>query len=407
MTNPAGSDTEEKTGYITVTAVPPDPPVVDFNADKRSGIAPLVVHFTDTSSNDPTSWSWSFGDGDNSTAQNPNHTYTAPGTYSVALTATNAGGSGTNERLGYIVVSAPLPDPPVVNFIGDNRSGPAPLVVHFTDGSNNDPTAWAWDFENDGIVDSTEQNPTHTYSAPGTYAVNLTASNAGGNGNRLKGNYIQVTAPANHDPVVDFSADSRVGTTPFTVQFTDLTMTDPTVWAWDFQNDGTIDSALQNPAYTYTLPGTYQVKLTATNASGTASRLKADFITVNPPPQGPVANFTATPRSGDAPLAVRFTDTSSGIPTGWSWTFGDGGTSSEADPFHTYSIAGNYTVGLTVTNENGSDSETKSGFISIYQPPQGPIADFSATPLSGDAPLTIQFTDTSSGKPDRVVMDVR
>jgi PKD repeat protein len=83
---------------------------------------------------------------------------------------------------------------PVVNFIGDNRTGDAPLHVHFTDQSTNTPTAWAWDFQNDGIIDSNDQNPSFTYTSTGTFQVNLTATNAVGSKSRLKANYITVNA---------------------------------------------------------------------------------------------------------------------------------------------------------------------------------------------------------------------
>ncbi len=246
-------------------------PVAEFNANITSGTSPLSVQFTDMSAGSPTAWSWSFGDGYTSAEQSPVHTYSSEGSYQVNLTVSNEVGTDTREKEGYITVTSTLPKPPLVNFIGDNRTGPAPLTVHFTDQSTNTPTTWAWDFENDGIIDSTEQNPTHTYTTAGTYQVNLTASNAGGSANRLKGNYIQVMSEGNSNPVVDFSADSRDGTAPFTVQFTDLSVTAPTAWAWDFENDGVIDSTLQNPAHIYTIPGTYQVNLFVTNASGTAN----------------------------------------------------------------------------------------------------------------------------------------
>ena len=79
-------------------------------------------------------------------------------------------------------------------------------------------------------------------------------------------------------------------------------------------------------------------------------------------PVPPVANFTGNPTSGSAPLTVAFTDTSSGSPTSWSWTFGDGGTSTAHNPSHVYA-AGTYTVSLTATNAYGSDSETKTNYI--------------------------------------------
>jgi len=86
-------------------------------------------------------------------------------------------------------------------------------------------------------------------------------------------------------------------------------------------------------------------------------------------PVPPVANFTGNPTSGYAPLAVAFTDTSTGSPTSWSWTFGDGGNSAAHNPSHTYNNVNSYTVGLTATNAQGSDTETKPNYITVSQQP--------------------------------------
>jgi PKD repeat protein len=86
---------------------PPAPPVADFTGTPTSGTAPVTVAFTDASSGTPTSWSWNFGDGTSASSQNPTHTYASPGTYTVSLTATNAGGSNTKTLAGYITVAAP------------------------------------------------------------------------------------------------------------------------------------------------------------------------------------------------------------------------------------------------------------------------------------------------------------
>jgi PKD repeat protein len=115
----------------------------------------------------------------------------------------------------------------------------------------------------------------------------------------------------------------------------------------------------------------------------------------------PVAAFAGTPTSGDYPLNVVFTDQSSNAPTSWAWTFGDGGTSTAQNPSHTYTAAGNYTVALTATNGDGSDVETKTGYIVVTEPatPTPPVAAFAGTPTSGDYPLAVQFTDQSSNAP--------
>ncbi len=89
--------------------------------------------FTDSSTNTPTAWSWTFGDSNSSTVQNPSHTYAAVGTYTVALTATNAYGNNTNTKSNYITVG----NPPVANFSGTPTIGAPTLAVTFTDSSTN------------------------------------------------------------------------------------------------------------------------------------------------------------------------------------------------------------------------------------------------------------------------------
>jgi len=92
-----------------------------------------------------------------------------------------------------------------------------------------------------------------------------------------------------------------------------------------------------------------------------------------PPPPGPVASFSGTPTSGTAPLTVAFSDSSTGSPTSWTWTFGDGGTSTAQNPSHTYSATGTYTVSLTVANTAGSNTLTRTGYISVGSSSGGQI----------------------------------
>ena len=189
--NAGGPNSLTKTNYITVNpAPPPPPPVAAFSADVTSGTAPLAVTFSDQSTGAPTSWSWTFGDGGTSTVQSPVHSYAAAGTYSVTLTASNAGGPNSLTKTNYITVSSAPPPPPVAAFSANVTSGPAPLAVTFTDQSTGAPTAWSWTF-GDGAT-STVQSPGHTYAAAGTYGVTLTASNAGGPNSLTKTNYITV-----------------------------------------------------------------------------------------------------------------------------------------------------------------------------------------------------------------------
>jgi PKD repeat protein len=166
-----------------------------------------------------------------------------------------------------------------VDFVASPTSGTSPLTVNFTDISTNAPTSWAWDFDNNGSTDSTSQNTSTTYTT-GIYSVKLTATSGGVSESVTKPFYITVIIPP---PVVNFTASPTLGAAPLTVNFTDLTTNSPTSWAWDFTNNGSTDSTSQNPSTTYSLPGTYSVKLTATNAVGTGTLTKTSYITATHP----------------------------------------------------------------------------------------------------------------------------
>ncbi len=196
-------------------------------------------------------------------------------------------------------------------------------------------------------------------------------------------------------PVADFTGNPTSGTAPLTVNFTDQSTNSPTSWSWDFGDSNT--STAQNPSHEYTSVGTYTVSLTATNSAGSDTATKNDYISVTSGVQPPVADFTGSPTSGAAPLTVNFTDQSTNNPTSWSWDFGDSNTSTAQNPSHEYTSVGTYTVSLTATNSGGSDTETKTDYISVSEP--APVADFTGSPTSGTAPLTVNFTDQSTNNP--------
>jgi PKD repeat protein len=129
-----------------------------------------------------------------------------------------------------------------------------------------------------------------------------------------------------------------------------------------------------------------------------AGRINAYNAVNTGPPPPPVAQFSGSPTSGTVPLTVNFTDLSTGSVTSWSWTFGDGGTSTVQNPSHQYTSTGTFTVSLTVTGPGGSDGETKNNYITV-NPCIAPTANFVGSPTSGYAPLTVNFTDQSSGSP--------
>jgi PKD repeat protein len=116
----------------------------------------------------------------------------------------------------------------------------------------------------------------------------------------------------------------------------------------------------------------------------------------------PIADFYSNVTSGDAPLTVAFTDVNTGISNSWIWTFGDGYASDIRNPTHTYSTAGTYTVKLTVKNNlDVTNTNIKTNYITVNGATNAPFAHFTSNNTYGSAPLSVSFTDTSSGSPTR------
>lgn len=335
-------------------------PVANFTAQPVKGLPPLAVQFNDTSTGSPTTWSWLLGDGNTSSEQNPAHTYMSPGNYTVNLTVSNVDGSSTIGRFEYIQVGVPL----ITDFIANVTSGLIPLTVNFTDMTNDTPIAWNWSF-GDGSWNNTAQNVTYTYTTAGYYNVSLNATNDYGSNSTTKYQYIV----AGDIPAANFTGSPLNGTAPLPVNFLDNSTSIPAAlnWTWDF-GDGntTVLTTGGDIGHTYTSEGNWTVNLTVWNMYGSNTSSLFEYISVG---EVPVANFTGTPVSGAEPLVVNFTDFSTGTPTLWNWSFGDGNTTSYTTNTtfnHTYSNSGNYTVDLTVSNLYGSNMMERFRYITVY-----------------------------------------
>jgi parallel beta-helix repeat protein len=194
------SITPDNIDYLPLL-LPQGKPIGHFITNVTSGSEPLAVAFNDTSPNLPASWNWSFTNvtGNNtqvwfSTEQNTVHTF-GVGNYSIALNASNSAGYNLSTQVTFINVTA-TPIFPVANFTANVTIGIAPLAVKFTDASmSTGISAWKWDFNNDGMVDSTIQSPEYTYSNAGMYTVNLTVTGTAGSDSEVKTNYIIVIVP--------------------------------------------------------------------------------------------------------------------------------------------------------------------------------------------------------------------
>jgi beta propeller repeat protein len=360
--NAAGSANITKPAYITVV----EPPIASFQADTLNGTAPFTVRFSDTSTGDVKAWSWRFGDGGTSSAQNPEHTYLAAGTYTVSLEVENPAGSDTETKSGYIT----LIGRPLAAFTVNATVGTAPLAVGFADASAGDPASWSWVFGDGGS--SADRNPVHEYQAPGTYTVSLTVANDAGENTTVRAGYITVLEPL----TADFTANVTRGAAPLAVGFADASVGKPASWFWDFGDKKT--STLPDPVHVFEEPGTYTVSLTISEGGNNSTKV-LQIRAFGPP----AAGFSAVPLNGTAPLTVTFTDTSAGEPSSWLWDFGDGATSTDRHPSHTYTAAGNYTVNLTSGNVAGSSTTVKTGYIIVRPAPATPTPTSTQTSTGG------------------------
>ena len=313
---PNGTSIEEAKVYgpaDTVTPPPPpanQPPVAKASANTTSGKVPLAVSFSSAGSSDPdgsiSAYAWDLdGDGqfDDATGQNPSHTYTAAGSYAVKLRVTDdQGASDVSDSL--VVVASPatsVNQPPVAKASANTTSGKVPLAVSFSSAGSSDPdgsiSAYAWDLDGDGqFDDATGQNPSHTYTGAGSYAVKLRVTDDQG-ASDVSDSLVVVASPAtsvNQPPVAKASANTTSGKVPLAVSFSSAGSSDPdgsiSAYAWDLDGDGQFDDATgQNPSHTYTAAGSYAVKLRVTDDQGAQAISAVVAIVAAPAPAQPPA----------------------------------------------------------------------------------------------------------------------
>ena len=180
-----------------------------------------------------------------------------------------------------------------------------------------------------------------------------------------------------------FTADTLQGCEGLTVSFSDQSSASVTSWDWSFSGATPNSSTVQNPTVIYDNSGTYDVTLIVTNSVGMDTFTQTQYITID---ASPAADFTSLVNGAD----VDFTNTSSAA-TSFSWDFGDGNGSTDANPMHSYTMDGNYTVQLIAMNDCGNDTITQE--VLIVTPP---TAGFIADVTSGCAPLTVNFTSQAS-----------
>ncbi len=362
--------------YTCTNCIQITEPIANFFADVTAGCIDLTVNFTDSSSSlwPITSYYWDFGDGTTSNLANPTHTFTQDTVYDVSLIIINSlGCTDTILMTDYIAAG----DTPTVNFGADPLQVCLHDEVYFYD-STDIGNIYNWSFGDGGT--SNLQNPIYEYGDTGVFTVSLTVINNGCMDSLVMINLITIFPP---EALFDATFNC---VDPYTVVFTDQSLA-PDLWVWDF-GDGD-SSFIQNPVHTYLTTGSYTVKLYVEDTVGNCFDDHNLNITIT----DPVADFTVDKTFGCNPLTVIFNSAISVDASTYAWDFGDGSSSNAANPSHTYTATGIYDVSLIITDVHGcSDTATQLQLITVY----GATANFSATPLTGCTPLTVNFTDFSS-----------
>ncbi|HEY0680642.1 MAG TPA: PKD domain-containing protein [Chitinophagaceae bacterium] len=379
------SDTVPQTIQIS------NPPTANFAVSANTCVKSSVT-FTDQSNplgSTIVKWTWNFGDATapvvNTNGNPVSHTYATAGTYNVTLQIETNTGCKSNV-FTYPLIVHPTPK---ADFILPAGICLPQGTAQFTDQSTiSDGTqsqfTYVWNF-GDGNT-STVKNPVHNYSGTGPFNVKLEVTSNNG----CKHDTTKALTTIFAQPDAEFTVTPEVclgAATTFTDQ-SNGSGNNVTKWRWDF-GDGKIDS-VQNPVHTYATAGTYTVKLYIYTDKGCVSDTATHTTIVNPLPQ---ADFSfSNPRCET--FNITFTDGSlpnAGNLVKWNWTFGDGGTSSQQNPQHTYAASGIYNVSL--------DVETNKGCKSAITPKQVvvsplPVPDFGMPGVcSNDA--FAEFTDSS------------
>ena len=347
-------------------------PTAAFSADNTSGPGPLTVNFANESypAGDTYTYAWDFGDGTTSTDQDPEpRAYTTPGLYTVTLTVTDIlGQSDVETKTDYIRVNTP----PTARFTWEqDRSS---LAIAFTDTSE-DPdgslSSRVWEIDGEPVTD-----PNGPLTV-GTHEVALEVTDNDGESDSET--QTVVVEPL---PVADFTwtQDPRSLAVAFDGSSTPGAITS---WNWDF------GATEEDPAHTFATSGPRDVTLTVTDAEGFIGTVTKS-VDVNAIPG---SNFTwvADPQTREVRFASAATD-ADGTVDAHAWDFGDGATSSQANPSHTFSTPGPHDVTLTVTDDDGGVAElTRTVTVNAR-----PTASFDASALSGPAPFEPTFTSTAA-----------
>ena len=341
------------TTTTTTTEAPPAEPVACFSASRTAVETGDTVRFTNCST-DATSYSWDL-DGRTSTSASTSTSWTTTGTKTVRLTARGEGGTDTQTITITVSATPPPPVPPSACFNASSTSVETNQSVTFSNCST-DATSYSWDF-GDG-TSSTLTSPSKSWSSAGSRTVRLTAT--GPDGTDTTSRTITVTNPP-PPPNACFTASATTVDVGQSVSFSNCS-DDATSYSWDF-GDGTSSTAT-SPSKSWSSAGSRTVRLTASGngkSDSTTRTITVNAVVVTPEPD---ACFNPSATTIEEGGSVTFTNCSSDASS-YSWTFGDGGTSTQFSPTHTFDSDGSFTVRLTARGDGGEDSTSRTITVNV------------------------------------------
>lgn len=347
--------------------------VANFNFTQDSYCLPITAQYNDLSQQ-AVSWSWNFGDGNTSVAQHPSNIFSFVPTSQVTLQITDVNGcKATKSRNNIELFNA--------DVLLSSANGCAPAPIEFNENSQN-PIHWFWNF-GDGNT-STLSNPIHIYQNEGIYDITLVVTSADG----CIDSVFNKSAISIDKVIADFSLSNPSGCAPQPVFFTNNSY-NAVSYQWNFGNG--FMSTSENPIQVYHTGGNYITELIVQSISGCKDTLNSNTISV----MGPSSNFAIVSNSVCDYENIEFINLSQNA-LNYSWTFGDGTSSNNANPTHQYDSSGTYNVSLICSDINGCQNiKTLPTEITVIPTPS---ADFTINDTIGCSPLQMNAISNNVGQ---------
>ncbi|MFC1720145.1 PKD domain-containing protein [Pseudomonadota bacterium] len=372
------------------------------NEEPRASFSTVCVdnqcEFNGAGSTDPdgfiVDWQWELGDGSYARGQSVSHTYSKAGSSTIKLTVEDDLGA---TDIKYRTVNLSMPN---VSPLASFSYNCIELDCTFDAGSSSDPdgnvTAWNWNFGDGGNASGSQTS--HSFSGTGNYSVTVSVTDNKGSSSSSSKNVSVAATPVNVDPVANFSFNCNQLACTFDARSSSDPDGNITVWAWNF-GDGSSASGSQT-THSFGGDGSYAVTLTVSDSAGaknSRSRNLSVSQSAEQANQNPTSGFSFNCNDTQCAFNAAASSDPDGTLIAWTWTFGDGSGAAGEQQTHDFSAEGNYTVTLTVEDDNGA-TDTSIQTVSVIAEPtnQAPEARFTYECEE----LTCQFDASQSQDPD-------